>query len=126
MNSPVNFLGAAWLCLAWILGIVSARIGADGAVFWWVPALEFDLGLGLGRGLGLGSAIAAWILPRYWWRGPTRRLWLAMACVAIVASGYSHWRLPSPSPQDISQFVVQVSKVCPTPHLEGKVVTEPR
>ncbi|MEO0824081.1 MAG: ComEC/Rec2 family competence protein [Cyanobacteria bacterium J06639_16] len=111
-------LGAVWICLAYGFGVVMASVSTH-----WPIVLAFPI---VGYGVLLGCVVAALTVPRYWWQGPSRQIWIVMGCVGLLASGYYQWRLPVPNAQNISQFVVQTSKVCATPTVTGRVVTEPR
>jgi competence protein ComEC len=90
-------VGGIILCLAYILGLLSAAVMSSIAE----RRFYFILALGLG-GLGL---IAAVIIPRFWRTGVPRRLWLTAATLLFLAPLYFQLTVPQPGKNDISQFV---------------------
>ena len=90
-------VGGIILCLAYILGLLSAAVMSSIAE----RRFYFILALGLG---GLGLA-AAFIIPRIWRTGAPRRLWLTAATLLFLAPLYFQLTVPQPGKNDISQFV---------------------
>ncbi|GET41632.1 ComEC/Rec2 family competence protein [Microseira wollei] len=114
-------VGGIILCLAYILGLLSAAVMSSIAE----RRFSFILALGLG---GLGLA-AAFIIPRIWRTVAPRRLWLTAATLLFLAPLYFQLTVPQPGKNDISQFVAaqtsgnaqeQIVRV------RGKITSTPR
>ncbi|HAX74846.1 MAG TPA: competence protein, partial [Cyanobacteria bacterium UBA11372] len=90
-------VGGIILCLAYIVGLLSAAVMSSIAE----RRFYFILALALG---GLGLA-AAFIIPRIWRTGAPRRLWLTAATLLFLAPLYFQLTVPQPGKNDISQFV---------------------
>ncbi|PSP18747.1 MAG: competence protein [Cyanobacteria bacterium QS_8_64_29] len=114
---------APLLGCAYIAGLLLAEgaiAPSDGAV-----------GLQLARwgtaALALGAA-AAVLIPRWWWRGPSARQWLAIGLTVAVAVAYWGARLPQPGEADISRYVGSAAAQAPqarTAAVEGRVLSLP-
>ncbi len=114
-------VGGIILCLAYIVGLLSAAVMSSVAE----GRFSFILALGLG---GLGLA-AAFIIPRFWRTGAPRRLWLTAATVLFLAPLYFQLTVPQPGKNDISQFVAaqtsgNVQEQIVT--VRGKIASTPR
>ncbi|HEY9847891.1 MAG TPA: ComEC/Rec2 family competence protein [Leptolyngbyaceae cyanobacterium] len=98
------------LCLAYIIGLLSTA-------FPWGGYVLIALGVGL-----------AFILPRWWKKGPKPFIWVASGMVALLATIYFQAKVPQPATNDISSFIrpndgktqAQVVKV------RGEVESTPR
>lgn len=98
------------LCLAYLLGLLSTGTTWGGYVV---------LSLGIG---------AAFMVPRFWRRGPKFKLWLAAGLLGLVASLYFQWRMPQPGLADISRFVPtsEAGKSGQVVAISGRVLSTPR
>ena len=84
-------------CFAYVVGLFSTFLLTENSTWWqW---------LNLIGGLGVLSIVAALFIPQYWRRGPNRVFWLLMGLVALMAAVYFQWRLPQPSPTDVSRIL---------------------
>lgn len=113
--------GSVIVCLAYIVGLLSA------AVMSWVGDRRLYLILALGLG-ALGFA-AALIVPRFWRTAPPRRLWLTAATLLFLAPLYFQLTVPQPGKNDISQFVAVQTGGNATEQVvtvRGKVTSTPR
>lgn len=113
--------GGVILCLAYIVGLLSAAVMSS------VGDRRFYLILALGLG-ALGVA-AAFIIPRFWRTAPQPKLWLTAATLLFLAPLYFQLTVPQPGKNDISQFVaVQTSGNAQEQvvTVRGKVTSTPR
>ena len=104
------------LCLAYIIGLFLAN--------WLTSNGELTLLIWCLLLLGLGGA--SWVSAIAWgnkFRLDTR-IWLGVVVIAIFGVGYFSWRLPHPTPQDISHQVAADGGEVVT--VTGKVINEPR
>ncbi|HEY9808324.1 MAG TPA: ComEC/Rec2 family competence protein [Halomicronema sp.] len=86
--------GAALLCVAYIVGLLSTAISAK--IF----------GLPAGGVLLLAVSVGGFfLLPRFWRTGPKPLLWLIAGIIALLATLYFQWRIPQPAANDISNFI---------------------
>lgn len=82
------------LLLAYVAGLLATGLT------WSYRGMPLAGGL-----LFLLGAIAAFSLPRIWWKSPRPRILLLAGCIALFATFYFSWRMPSPGPQDVSRLI---------------------
>jgi competence protein ComEC len=113
----------ALLSLAYIFGLLlTAVLGFPTRAVSWT---EYSL---LSLGVAIAGLVIALILPRFWRTGPKPRLWIVAGIVGSLAIVYFQARVPKPSTNDISQFVLSSNGIVQEQvvTIQGKVESRPR
>jgi competence protein ComEC len=108
--------------LAYVIGLLSTASFA----FSTTEPTWVQIAIAVG-GLIILTAIAATIVPRFFWLGKDLKLWTIAVTITILAVVYFLLCVPVPDAQDISQLITQNSEITNVSvTVRGKIVDRPR
>ncbi|MEC4804549.1 MAG: ComEC/Rec2 family competence protein [Jaaginema sp. PMC 1079.18] len=114
----MNSKGWAIACLAYLIGLLSTGLLnlSTKAVSWPEWGVYSFVWCIIG-------CVAAWLLPRWWWRGPKWQVWVLSGCIAGLAIAHLQLRIPQPGPLDVSWLVPQLEDAAT---IRGEILEMPR